>query len=137
MLTVSRGYVILRRYPFPNSTIQHLLDEHSASLFIPALEDFLHNHVQILLHRKLTPRDQIDVYKYLKVLSPAWPCINIAKCLFKVCAAPVILSEDMRKGPVPAHFDMVLVIEDQGQYTGEGVLGECRHLMIVYGFSLH
>jgi hypothetical protein len=38
---------------------------------------------------------------------------------------------------VPAHFDMVLVIEDQGQYTGEGVLGECRHLMIVYGLSLH
>ncbi|KAG1821369.1 hypothetical protein EV424DRAFT_1472331 [Suillus variegatus] len=109
MLTASRGYFVPRRCPFPNSTIQRLLDEHSASLFIPALEDFLHNH--------LTPQDQIDVYKYLKVLSPARPHINIAK-------SPVIPLKDARKGPAPAHFDTVLVIKDEGRYTsGEGISG--------------
>ncbi|KAG1799690.1 uncharacterized protein HD556DRAFT_1430484 [Suillus plorans] len=106
MLTASRGYFVPRRCPFPNSTIQRLLDEHGASLFIPALEDFLRNHVQNSSRRKLTPQDRIDVYKYLKVLSPARPHINIAKCLFK----------DARKGPAPAHFDT-------GQYTGEGISG--------------
>lgn len=137
MLTASRGYFVPRKCPFPNSTIHRLLHKHGASLFIPVLEYFLRNHVQISSHRKLTPQDRIDVYKYLKVISPARPHINNPKCLFKVRAAPVIPSNDARKGPAPAHFDTVLVIEDQGQYTGEGISGEYHHFMIVYGFSLH
>jgi hypothetical protein len=45
MVTGSRGYFIPRTCPFPNSTIQCLLTNHDASLFIPALEEFLQKHV--------------------------------------------------------------------------------------------
>ncbi|KAG1887205.1 hypothetical protein F4604DRAFT_1877690 [Suillus subluteus] len=89
MLTASRGYFIPRRCPFPNSTIQRLLHDYGAALFIPALEDLLRNHIPKGLHRKLTPQDRVDVYKYLKVLSPVRPHINKTKCLFKVHTAPV------------------------------------------------
>ncbi|KAG1792002.1 uncharacterized protein HD556DRAFT_1432737 [Suillus plorans] len=113
----SRGYFVPRTIPFPNSTIQRLIDEHGASAFIPALEEFT--------HRKFTPQDWVDVYKYLKVLSPPRPHVNNAKCLFKVHAVPVIPSKDARKGPAPAHFNTVLVIEDEDRYTGEGISGLC------------
>ncbi|KAG1850658.1 hypothetical protein F4604DRAFT_1934332 [Suillus subluteus] len=71
MVTGSHGYFVPRTCPFPNSTIQRLLNEHGASLFIPSLEAFLRIHVPSWLHRKLTPQDRVDIYKYLKILSPA------------------------------------------------------------------
>ncbi|KAG1848102.1 hypothetical protein F4604DRAFT_1883932 [Suillus subluteus] len=113
-LDASQGYFVPRRCPFPNSTIQQLLHDYGTTLFIPALEDFLGKHMPNGSQRKLTPHDRVDVYKYLKVLSPAQP---------HVCTAPVIPSKDARKGPAPAHFDTVLVIEDEDQYTGEGISG--------------
>ncbi|KAG1751472.1 uncharacterized protein EDB91DRAFT_1234842 [Suillus paluster] len=47
--------------------------------------------------------DQVDVYKYCKILSPARPHINNRK---------LIPASDVRRPPAPAHFDSVLVIED-------------------------
>jgi hypothetical protein len=83
MLTASGGYFVPRRCPFPNSTIQCLLNEYGTSLFIPVLKDFLCSHMQNLSHRKLTPQDQIDVYKYLKVLSPVQPHITLQNAYLK------------------------------------------------------
>ncbi|KAG1835333.1 hypothetical protein DFJ58DRAFT_908621 [Suillus subalutaceus] len=127
MVTGSHGYFVPRTCPFPNSTIQRLLNEHGASLFIPSLEAFLRIHVPSWSHRKLTPQDRVNVYKYLKILSPAQPHINNRKCLFKVRASPVIPATDVRRPPAPAHFDSVLVIEDENEYSGEGLrVGEVR-----------
>ncbi|KAG1867160.1 hypothetical protein DFJ58DRAFT_714433 [Suillus subalutaceus] len=112
MLMASQGYFVPRRCPFPNSTIQRLLHDYGTALFIPALEDFLRNHIPKGLHRKLTPQD--------RVLSP-------------VRAAPVIPSKDARKGPAPAHFDTVLVIEDEDRYTGEGMSGlRVGEVMVIF-----
>ncbi|KAG2031845.1 hypothetical protein BDR03DRAFT_936194 [Suillus americanus] len=44
MVTGSRGYFVPRTCPFLNLTIQRLLNEHGASLFIPSLEAFLRIH---------------------------------------------------------------------------------------------
>ncbi|KAG0692373.1 hypothetical protein DFH29DRAFT_985800 [Suillus ampliporus] len=106
MVTGSHGYFVPRTCPFPNSTMQRLLNDHDASLFIPALEEFLQIHVPSWSRRKLTPQDQ---------------------CLFKVHASPVIPASDVRRPPAPAHFDSVLVIEDGNEYTGEGLrVGEVQ-----------
>jgi hypothetical protein len=66
----------------------------------------------------------VDVYKYLKIISPPQPHINNCKCLFKVHASPVIPASDVRRPPAPAHFDSVLVIEDGNEYTGQGISSE-------------
>ncbi|KAG2741331.1 hypothetical protein P692DRAFT_201842290 [Suillus brevipes Sb2] len=92
MFTVSCGYFVPRTCPFPNSTFQHLVDNHNASL-------------------------------YVKVVSPAQPHFNSAKCIFKVRASPEIPPKDIRKLPAPACFDMVLMIEDSKEYTGEDISG--------------
>ncbi|KAG1764390.1 hypothetical protein EV702DRAFT_1154115 [Suillus placidus] len=125
MFTASRGYFVPRTCPFPNSKIQWLVDNHNASLIIPALDEFLRHNLHTRSHRKLTLQDRVDVYKYVKVLSPARPHFNSAKCLFKVRASPEIASKDPRKLPSPARFDTVLVIKDRDQYTasGEGISG--------------
>jgi hypothetical protein len=123
-VTGSHGYFIPRTCPFPNSTIQRLLTDHNASLLIPALEEFLQKHVWSWSCWKLTPKDQVDVYKYLKIISPPRPHINNCKCLFKVHASPVIPASDVRRPPAPAHFDSVLVIEDGNEYTGQGISSE-------------
>ncbi|KAG1778110.1 hypothetical protein EV702DRAFT_1179094 [Suillus placidus] len=107
----------LRTCPFPNLPIQRLLNNH----------EFLRIHVPNWSCRKLTPQEWVDVYKYLKILSPARPHINNSKCLFKVRASPVIPASDVRRPPAPAHFNSVLVIEDGNEYTGEGIsVGEVR-----------
>ncbi|KAG1760002.1 hypothetical protein EDD22DRAFT_1044069 [Suillus occidentalis] len=123
MFTASRGYFLPRTCPFPNSTFQQLVDNHDASLIIPALEQFLRHNLRTQPRRKLTLQDRVDVYKYLKVVSPAQPHFNSAKCVFKVRASPEIAPKDTRKIPAPAHYDTVLVIEDREEYTGEGISG--------------
>jgi hypothetical protein len=124
MFTASRGYFVPRTCPFPNSTFQQLVDNHDASLIIPALEQFLHHNLRTQLCRKLTLQDCVDVYKYVKVVSPARPHFNSTKCVFKVRASREIAAKDTRKLPAPARFDTVLVIEDEEEYTGEGISGE-------------
>ncbi|KAG1852291.1 hypothetical protein DFJ58DRAFT_612482, partial [Suillus subalutaceus] len=55
-----------------------------------------------------------------------------------VRAAPVIPSKDARKGPAPAHFDMVLVIEDEDRYTGEGMSGlRVGEVMVIFDLPSH
>ncbi|KAG1763526.1 hypothetical protein EDD22DRAFT_979343 [Suillus occidentalis] len=113
MVTGSRGYFVPRTCPFPNSTIQRLLTDHDASLFIPALEEFLQKHV--------------DVYKYFKTLSPPRPHINNHKCLFKVHASPVIPASDVRRPPAPAHFDSLRVGEVRVIFKLPSRLGNFPH----------
>lgn len=71
MFTASHRYFVPRTCPFPNSTFQQLVDNHNASLIIPALEQFLCHNLQTQPHQKLTLQDCVDVYKYVKVVSPA------------------------------------------------------------------
>ncbi|KAG2151133.1 uncharacterized protein EDB93DRAFT_1240176 [Suillus bovinus] len=125
MFTASRRYFVPRTCPFPNSMFQQLVDNHNTSLIIPALEQFLHHNLRTQPCRKLTLQDRVDVYKYVKVVSPARPHFNSAKCMFKVRASPEIAPKDTRKLLAPARYDTVLVIENWEEYTGEGISGLC------------
>ncbi|KAG1819371.1 hypothetical protein EV424DRAFT_1539845 [Suillus variegatus] len=105
----SHRYFVPRTCPFPNLTFQHLVNKHSTSQVIPALEQLLRHNLHTQPHRKLTLQDHVDVYN--------------TKCMFKVQASPEIAPKDTRKLPSPVHFYMVLMIKDCGEYTGEGILG--------------
>ncbi|KIK32748.1 hypothetical protein CY34DRAFT_27161 [Suillus luteus UH-Slu-Lm8-n1] len=125
MLSATRGYFVPKICSFPNIPIQRLIENHGASHFIPALQAFVNEHLPGHLHRPLNAQDRIDVYKYLSVLSPAWPHITDSKRFFKLRASPVVASRDPRRPPAPARFDTALVIENRELYTGKGIAGLC------------
>jgi hypothetical protein len=133
MLTPTHGYYLPKTCHFPNTPIQCLIEHHGASLFIPALETFVREHIPSSnpSHTsKLIPQERIDVYKYLTVLSPACPHVSNSKCFFKVRASPVVASKDPRKPPAPARFDSALFIDDRALYTGKGISGEWCGLVL-------
>ncbi|KAG1858327.1 hypothetical protein C8R48DRAFT_748782 [Suillus tomentosus] len=124
MLMATRGYYLPKTCHFPNTPIQHLIDHHGTSLFIPALKSFIREHAPtIQSHRNLNLQERIDVYKYIMVLLPARPHVSNSKCFFKVRASPVVASKDPRKPPVPARFDTTLLIEERALYNGKGISG--------------
>jgi len=133
MLTASRGYFLPKTCPFPDTPIPHLVEHHGASLLMHALEVFLSEHLPRQSRRKLEPQDRLNVYKYLTVISPAWPHTNNSKCFFKIRASPVVAPKDPRKPPAPAHFDSALFIDDQELYTGNGPSGisGVRHHFVI------
>ncbi|KAG1751380.1 uncharacterized protein EDB91DRAFT_1105119 [Suillus paluster] len=106
MLTTTRGYSVPKTCPFPNTPIQRLSENHGASMFIPALEAFLNEHLPRQSHRTLDLQVRVDVYKYLSVLSPALPHISKSKCFFKIRASLGTGSKDVRKPPTPPRFKL-------------------------------
>ncbi|KIM63098.1 hypothetical protein SCLCIDRAFT_118027, partial [Scleroderma citrinum Foug A] len=56
--------------------------------------------------------NQIDVYKYITILSPLKQHVSDTKHFFKLHVTPSIPSHNSHKGPSPAVFDSVLFLKD-------------------------
>jgi hypothetical protein len=104
---------------YPQCSVQHLVTAHGASMFLPALKLFLHNHMP---HAIITPglQDHFDVFRQVVITAPPNPLISESPRQWCVRATPEVLPGHGCKPGSPAKFDMALTSNGIQPHTLEG-----------------
>ncbi|KAG2150669.1 uncharacterized protein EDB93DRAFT_1083873 [Suillus bovinus] len=92
---------------YPQCLVQHLITAHGASMFLPALKLFLHNHMP---HTIITPglQDHFDIFRQVVITAPPNPLISESPRQWRVRATPEVLPGCGRKPGSSTKFDMAL-----------------------------
>ncbi|KII88252.1 hypothetical protein PLICRDRAFT_111519 [Plicaturopsis crispa FD-325 SS-3] len=117
--SVSRGYQIAKKSPFPLVSVEELEHAYSAGDFVATFEKFLGIHLPAA--PSPNPFDRFDTYKAISILRPSATHCSDSKRIYRIRSTPAISPNGWRRRiPAPARFDTALVIEDEGLYRREG-----------------
>jgi hypothetical protein len=116
---VNTVHFLAKTPAYPQRSVQHLVTAHGASMFLPALKLFLHNHMP---HAIITPglQDRFDVFRQVVITAPPNPLISESPRQWRVRATPEVLPGRGRKPGSPAKFDMALISNGIQPRTLEG-----------------
>lgn len=109
----------------PTNSVDYLITAHGATMFLPALKSFLHEHVprnNIIP----SPHDRFDVYRQVVIVTPPDPCTSDSPKRLHIRATPEVQVQPGpgRKPGTPARFDMALIsdgVRTSNLQTFEGV----------------
>jgi hypothetical protein len=130
-LSPSHGYRLPKTCQFPNTSVDHLESRFGAISFVPAFQTFL---TESIPGSKLPASrfDRFHVYKSAIVVTPPHAHVSDVKRTQKIRACPEVTNKDPRKQPSPAHFDTVLVVDNEKNRKLGGLNGECN-MYVVHG----
>lgn len=120
-LAAGHGYRMAKAVPFPNTPVYRLVEDFGAVDFVAALQRFIATFIPNSLCRT-SSFDRVEVYKSALVILPPQHHISDLKRLHKLRAHPSIPNPDLRKEPLPSHFDTALVIVDRDAWRAGGGL---------------
>ncbi|KAG2365992.1 hypothetical protein BDR07DRAFT_1470277 [Suillus spraguei] len=118
-------HVLTKTPAHPRQSVDYLITAHGATMFLPALKSFLHEHVprnNIIP----SPHDRFDVYRQVVIVTPPDPCTSDSPKRLHIRATPEVQVQPGpgRKPGTPARFDMALIsdgVRTSNLQTFEGV----------------
>jgi len=127
-LSPSHGYRLTKTCPYPNTSVDCLESTFGATSFVPAFQSFL---TESMPGSKLPASrfDRFNAYKSAIIITPPHAHVSDLKRFQKIRACPEVQNKDPRKQPSPAHFDTVLVVDNEKNRQLGGLNGECA----IYG----
>ncbi|KAG1762797.1 Zn-finger domain-containing protein, partial [Suillus placidus] len=115
--------VLAKTPAHPRQSVQHLITAHGATMFLPALKSFLHEHMP---RNNIVPgpHDCFDVYRQVVIVTPPDPRVSDSPKRWRIRATPEVQPGPGRKPGSPARFDMALIsdgVRTSNLRTFEGV----------------
>ena len=107
MQVSSSGWHIAKHAPFPQTSLQFLINKHSCRDIVTAVAMYLHHNISTC---EVTPTnaDLVDVYKHISMSLPSPQRLTEDTQQDVIWATPSIPSSQTKPGE-PEHFDTVLV----------------------------
>ncbi|KAG1879072.1 hypothetical protein F4604DRAFT_1923222 [Suillus subluteus] len=121
IITQQHAVHVLTKTPaYPQWSVQHLITAHGASMFLPALDLFLHEHMpqNNISHG---PQDHFDVFQQVIIIAPLDPWVSESPRQWHVRATPEVCPGHGQKPGSPTKFDMALVSNGIQTHMLEGV----------------
>ncbi|KAG1894285.1 uncharacterized protein F5891DRAFT_1131006 [Suillus fuscotomentosus] len=89
-------------------SVDHLVTAHGATMFLPALKSFLHEHMP---RNNIIPgpHDRFDVYQQVVIVTPPDPHASDLPTRLHIRATPEVQPGPGRKPGTPTRFDMALI----------------------------
>ncbi|KAG2350727.1 hypothetical protein BDR05DRAFT_979386 [Suillus weaverae] len=100
--------VLTKTPAHPRQSVQHLITAHGATMFLPALKSFLHEHMPCN-NIVPSPHDHFDVYQQVVIVTPPDPRVSDSPKQWHIRATPEVQPGPGRKPGSPARFDMALI----------------------------
>jgi len=109
MLSLQWGYYLLACCPLPGLPISQVQERYGAPLLLEALDSFLASNAALCHHHRVHAFNQLNIYKYITILSPPKQHISDTKWFFKLHATSVQrtgprTTKGLRTGPGLDHF---------------------------------
>ncbi|KAG1830781.1 Zn-finger domain-containing protein [Suillus variegatus] len=122
-LPIDVVHVLAKTPAHPRQSVDHLITAHGATMFLPALKSFLHEHVP---RNNIIPgpHDRFDVYRQVVIVTPPDPRASDSPTRLRIRATPEVQPGPGRKPGTPARFDMALIsdgVRTSNLRTFEGV----------------
>ncbi|KAG1767064.1 Zn-finger domain-containing protein [Suillus placidus] len=115
--------VLAKTPAHPRQSVQHLITAHGATMFLPALKSFLHEHMPCN-NIVPGPHDHFDVYRQVVIVTPPDPRVSDSPKRWRIRATPEVQPGPGRKPGSPTRFDMALIsdgVRTSNLRTFEGV----------------
>ncbi|KAG2363473.1 hypothetical protein BDR07DRAFT_1375737 [Suillus spraguei] len=112
-------HILAKTPTYPQQSIQHLITAHGATMFLPALELFLCNHMP---HTIIIPglQDCFNVFQQVVITAPPNPLIGESPRQWHVRATPEVPPGCGQKPGSPTKFDMALMSSGIWTHTLKG-----------------
>jgi hypothetical protein len=133
-LSPSHGYRLPKTCQFPNTSVDRLESTFGAISFVQAFQTFLTESMpgsQLPASRF----DRFNAYKSAIIITPPHAHVSDLKRFQKIRACPESRNKDPRKQPSPAHFDTVLVVDNEKNRQLGGLNGECATRCGIFGLT--
>ncbi|KAG0692558.1 hypothetical protein DFH29DRAFT_1084661 [Suillus ampliporus] len=122
-LPIDVVHVLPKTPAHPRQSVDHLITAHGATMFLPALKSFLHEHMP---RNNIVPgpHDHFDIYRQVVIVAPPDPHASDSPKRWRIRATPEVQPGAGRKPGSPARFDMALIsdgVRTSNLRTFEGV----------------